>query len=392
MLKFALKNMAVKKVKIVLIVLSIVISASVGILAYNISKQVDSGIKSTAAYYDMIIGPSGSSTQLAMNTMFFTDTPLGTIPYDYVEKLELDNRVNKVVPFTMGDSYNGAKIIGTTPDFLEGKSIKTGDMFSEAFEAVIGSAVAKKYNLTIGSSLITSHGISEVSGTHEATPLKVVGILGETKTAYDNVIFTSCETVWEIHGHSGEDESIEEEEHEHAEGEVCAILVKSKSPSHYYSLKTEYSKDSSILVINPSEVLREVLENVDMSSKIVYVLCVIIVIMNIFVISVITLLNMYDSKKEISLMRLIGIGMKKINLLYIVQNGIIGLMSTVTAFFASRLFLTLIKNYVASMGIVLDVWKTYPLEWAIMAVIFIISVLPTVICTVSMAHKDGMSE
>ena len=90
MLKFALKNMAVKKVKIILIVLSIVISASVGILAYNISKQVDNGIKSTAAYYDMIIGPSGSSTQLAMNTMFFTDTPLGTISYDYVEKLEAD--------------------------------------------------------------------------------------------------------------------------------------------------------------------------------------------------------------------------------------------------------------------------------------------------------------
>ena len=101
---------------------------------------------------------------------------------------------------------------------------------------------------------------------------------------------------------------------------------------------------------------------------------------------------MYDSKKEISLMRLIGIGMKKINLLYIFQNGIIGLMSTAIAFLASRLFLTLIKNYVASMGIVLDVWKTYPFEWAIMAIIFVISVLPTIVCTVSMARKDGISE
>ena len=69
MLKFALKNMAIKKAKIILIVISIVISASVAILAYNISEQVDDGFKSTAAYYDMIVGPSGSSTQLAMNTM-----------------------------------------------------------------------------------------------------------------------------------------------------------------------------------------------------------------------------------------------------------------------------------------------------------------------------------
>ena len=61
MFKFALKNMAIKKAKIILIIISIVISACVGILAYNISEQVDSGFKSTAAYYDMIIGPSGSS-------------------------------------------------------------------------------------------------------------------------------------------------------------------------------------------------------------------------------------------------------------------------------------------------------------------------------------------
>ena len=49
MLKFALKNMAIKRAKIILIVLSIVISASVALLAYNISEQVDDGFKSTAA-------------------------------------------------------------------------------------------------------------------------------------------------------------------------------------------------------------------------------------------------------------------------------------------------------------------------------------------------------
>lgn len=88
MFKFAFKNMLIKKVKIILIIISIVISATVALLAYNISEQVDKGFKNTAAYYDMIIGPSGSSTQLAMNTMFFTEKPLGTISYEYVEELQ----------------------------------------------------------------------------------------------------------------------------------------------------------------------------------------------------------------------------------------------------------------------------------------------------------------
>ena len=85
--------MLIKKVKIILIIISIVISATVALLAYNISEQVDKGFKNTAAYYDMIIGPSGSSTQLAMNTMFFTEKPLGTISYEYVEELQKDNKL-----------------------------------------------------------------------------------------------------------------------------------------------------------------------------------------------------------------------------------------------------------------------------------------------------------
>lgn len=392
MFKFAFKNMAIKKAKIVLVVISIVISACVGLLAYNVAQQVDSGFKTTAGYYDMIIGPSGSSTQLAMNTMFFTEKPLGTISYEYVEKLEKDMRVNKVVPFTMGDSYNAAKIVGTTADFLEGKEVKDGEMFAEKFQCVVGAAVAEKYSLAIGSQLITSHGLTGEGHAHESNPLTVVGILKETKTAYDNVIFTPLETVWETHEH-GEENHDEHEEgnHEH-HGDVCAILVKSKSFNAYSQLSAEYGENSKLLLINPSEVLREVLENVDMSTTIVYILCIIILIMNIFIISVITLLNMYDSKKEIALMRLIGIGMNRINLVYIIQNGIIGLISTILAFAASRLCLVLMGGYVSSMGIVLDTAKIYPVELMIMAVVFVISVLPTVICTVNMSKKDGISQ
>ena len=44
------------------------------------------------------------------------------------------------------------------------------------------------------------------------------------------------------------------------------------------------------------------------------------------------------------------------------------------------------------MGIVLDVAKVFPIELVIMAVIFVISVLPTIVCTLNMSKKDGVSE
>ena len=262
MFKFAFKNMLVKRVKIALIIFSIVLSASVGILAYNISAQVEDGIYNTSAYYDTIIGPAGSDTDLAMTTMFFTGSVTETISYENYEKLQGDTRINVAIPFAMGDSYNGSKIIGTTAPFLDGKELRRGEMFDEKFEAVVGYEVARANGLEVGDTLITSHGISGAGHAHESNPLTVVGILDKTNTAYDNVVFTKVETIWAIHDHGGED--TEEEEHldseivsdthedethtdegshvigghtqeeaehdeDHEHREICAVLIKCKS-------------------------------------------------------------------------------------------------------------------------------------------------------------------
>ena len=215
MLKFALRHMAVRRTKLIMICLSIIITACVALLAYNISTQISEGIIQTAANFDIIIGPSGSSTQLAMNTMFFTDKPLGTIPYSLVDEIQNSGMANAVVPFSMGDSYNDAPIVGTTPALLDGKSLSSGEMFANACEAVVGYDVAKKYNLSVGSSLITSHGLSGSGHDHAESPLTVTGILSRTHTAYDNAVFTPCETIWALHNHEEE----HEEGEEHAEGE-----------------------------------------------------------------------------------------------------------------------------------------------------------------------------
>ena len=400
MLKFALKNMAVHWARVLLVALSIVITASVGLLAGNVSRQVNDGIVSTAAFYDLIVGPAGSATQLAMNTMFFTDEPLGTIPYEYVEEISESGLVNAVVPFTMGDSFNSARIIGTTPLFLDGKPLASGEMFRDVYEAVLGSAVAEHYGLKPGDSIITSHGLSGSGTEHAAAPLTVVGVLKETGTAYDNAVFTSYRTVWAVHGLETEEHHHEEDgdhdheedgEHDHAgEGQVCAILVRCKSFNDYSRLTAYYSDNAALLCINPATVLREVLQQVDLSSRIVYILCLVILLMNIMVISVITLLNMYDAQKEIALMRLIGIGMGRIARLYLIQNGIIGLVSTLLSLLLAHLSLGLMSGFVASMGIVLSVWKVYPLEWLILLAVFVISVLPTMARILTMSRRDSL--
>ena len=402
MLKFALKNMAIKKVQIILIVLSIVISAGIGVLAFNVATQVDEGITSGAQYYSAIVGPAGSNTQLAMNTMYFTDSPVGTIPYSVVSSLQQDQRVDSAIPFAMADNYNGYNVVGTTPAYLKNKSVAKGEMFTatETMQAVVGSNIAKYCDLEVGDLIYTSH---SASGTDTHTQgITVVGILEESHSSFDNVVFTQIKTLWDMHDHGEEHDDHEEgEEHQHTHGTVCAILVNTKNPGYAMQLVGEYDgkiittddgDNYTLQAIEPMSIVRDVLSDADDTKYIVFVLCAVILIMNIMIISIITLLNMYHSAKEISLMRLIGISMKKINLLYIIQNSIMGLVSVLLAFGVSRICMSLMNGYVESMGVVLNMTKIYPMEFIILLAVFIISVLPTVIWTFCMSRKDSISD
>ena len=400
MLKFALKNMAIKKTQVFLIILSIVISAGIAVLAFNVATQVDEGITNNAGYYSAIIGPAGSNTQLAMNTMYFTEEPVGTIPYSVVTNLQQDSRVTSVIPFAMADNYNGYGVVGTTPAFLDGKTVAQGELFAAdgTMQVVVGSNIAKYNSLKIGDVIYTSH--SANSSDLHTQGMTVVGILKETHSSYDNIVFTQLKTLWEMHDH-GEEEHAEEEEEHHHHGTVCAVLVNTKNPGYAMQLVNEYDGkiltdedgDSTTLqAIEPMSVVRDVLNDADDTKYIVFVLCAVILIMNIMIISIITLLNMYHSAKEISLMRLIGISMKKINLLYIIQNGIMGLCAVLLAFGVSRGCMVLMNDYVESMGVVLNMSKVYPAEFLILFVVFLISVLPTVIWTFSMSKKDSITD
>ena len=400
MLRFACKNMAIKKVQIILIVLSIVISAGIGVLAFNVATQVDEGITNNAGYYSAIVGPAGSQTQLAMNSMYFTDSPVGTIPYAVVSTLQQDQRVTSVIPFAMADSYNGYGVVGTTSAYLATKAVAKGAMFadSQTLEAVVGSNVAKYCDLAVGDVIYTSHSAGGTD-TH-AQGLTVVGILEESHSSFDNVVFTQIRTLWARHDHGEAEEEHEGEEH-HSHGTVCAILVNTKNPGYAMQLVTEYDGkivtaedgDSYTLqAIEPMSVVRDVLNDADDTKYIVFVLCAVILVMNIMIISIITLLNMYHSAKEISLMRLIGISMKRINLLYIIQNSMMGVVSVLLAFGVSRLCMLLMNDYVESMGVVLNMSKVYPVEFLILLGVFAISVIPTVIWTFCMSRKDSIAD
>lgn len=402
MFRFSIRNLFTKKAQAVLIMLSIIVSASVSNIAVNISNQVEDGITKTAGWYSLIIGPSGSATQLAMNTMYFTDKPLGTIPKSLYQDLMKDRRVKEVIPYSMADSYDGYNLVGTASSYLSGKEVLEGRMFDDtgSLEVVLGYDVAKNTGAKVGDIIKTSHS----EGEEHDTPFTVVGILEDSNSVYDEVVFTQLKSLWLVHEeeHHHEEEEDEdhdhEEEHEHNHG-VCAYLVKTEGPGQALQLKTEYDgkivqdedgDNVALQAIEPMETVRSLLDDMDTTKYVMRILCIVILLMNILVIIIITLLNMYHAKSEIQLMRLIGISLKKINLMYGIQNIMTGLISITGAYIGSHLGLSLISGYVRKMGVTVDIWKTYGIELGILLLVFIISVVPTFICISVMSKKKAV--
>ena len=400
MFKFALKNLWTRKSKSILTVISIIIATTIGLLAFNISSQVEDGIINTVSYYDTLVGPSGSDNQLALNTLFFTGTPVGTIDYHYYEMLKNDKKVNDAIPFAMGDSYKSAKIVGTEARYLENHKLKDGKLFSDKFEAVFGYNVAKESGLKVGDTFLTSHGISESGNTgHEHNePYTVSGILAKTNTAYDNVVFISIEDVWAVHG-TGEHahEEAEPTDHEHEENEhetgksVTAVLVKSKGINFQLKLSEEINKIAGLQAINPTSVVREVMDNIDLSKQIVFILCFVIGVMAFVIVYIVALLNMYDAKKDIKLMRLLGISKGKINGILVIQNLFMVLIAMILSVVLCRALLIAVNSFTSGMGIVINYLKFYIEELYIIGGIIIVSLIPSWVVNLRAFKKDAVN-
>jgi len=389
MIKFALKNLWTRRSKAFLSAISIVMATTIGLLAFNISSQVEDGIVQTVTYYDTLVGPTGSETQLALNTLFFTGAPIGTISYENYESLKNDIRVNDAIPFAMGDSYKGAKIVGTEARYLEKYKLNSGRLFNNSFEAVVGYNIAKENKLNIGNTFFTSHGISEVGGTghQHAEAYTVSGILKKTNTAYDNVIFVNISDVWNVHNHAEE----EHKEEEHIHGDITSILLKTKSPSMQANISAELNKISGLQAINPATVVRDIMENIDLSKQIVYVLCFVIGVMSFMIIYIIALLNMHDTKKDVKLMRLLGISKAKINSILIIQNLIITIISVFVSFILCRVLLLAVNHFTSSMGIVVNYLKIYNYEFLIIFAIIILSLVPSFIANIKSFRQDPIN-
>lgn len=206
------------------------------------SEQLDRAFQRDLAGIDAVVGAKGSPMQLILAGVFHIDVPPGNIPLAEVRKLERMPLVKQAIPISLGDAFQGFRIVGTTPDYLAHYKLRLaeGAPWREPMQAVLGAQVARAAGLRLGDSFAGSHGLAGGGNAHADAPYRVTGVLAPCGCVVDRLVLTGLESVWHVHeahgmpgkgGTAHADHDAEDHDHEDdAAREVTMALVTYKSP------------------------------------------------------------------------------------------------------------------------------------------------------------------
>lgn len=359
-LQFVKTNILSKKLRNFLTIFSILVSVMLIISVQNLTTQLKSNVIENAGAYDILVGAPGSSIQLVLNTIFYYDAPIANINIEYYESLQKDSRVVNVVPIGMGDNYNGYKIIGTSNDFFTDKyKLKSGELFKNNGEAVIGSTVAKITGLKVGDKFSGMHGLTEEGG-HEHGDFKytVVGILEQTKTPSDTVIYTDIESLWTVHGlehneyNENDDMEIDDEHDESMHGNssenlITALLIKTTSLSNQVMVTNDLNKNNDIQAINPAATLRKLLVMLNAGEIVVTLVAYVSIFLSIIVLFTTMLSASIERRKDISILRALGANRKTVFKTILLETLIIAIIGATLGFVVAHIAIGILGNYTA---------------------------------------------
>jgi len=393
-LRIAFKNLLHKPLYAALCWLLLACSTAVLLLLIALNRQAREQLEKQIAGVDMVLGAKGSPLQLILSSVYNLDAPTGNIYLHDAQRFMQHPLVEDAIPISLGDSYQGYRIIGTTAAYLQKYQLKpaTGAVFSKPMEVVIGATVAKRTGLTIGAGFAGTHGLGEKGHVHDEHQYVVKGILPATGLSVDQLILTPLESVWEIHatkttvrdvehGEEAGDEHAhmrganahdhDDEDHEHAENkahdhddaghehaadqdhdagpherqpaptssttQITAVLIKFKNPLAQLQLPRMINENTNMQAAVPAIEINRLQSLLGSGTEVLRILGWLLAALATCSIFVMLVQGTHERRYELALLRSMGCGRGRLLALVLAEAAILGITGIIGGFLLSRL-------------------------------------------------------
>ena len=208
-LRLAFASLRSRKLTTALTVASIALSVTLLVGIETVRAGVRDSFAGTIRGVDLIVGARGGTLQVLLSTVFGIGNPSGSVQLRTMERWQQHPAVKWVVPYSLGDSHRGFRVVGTSTEFYERYRFRkdgritfaAGRAAAADSDVVIGSEVAERLGYRVGSPVVVTHGLRDIgTSNHEAHPFRVVGVLNRTFTPIDRSVYVTLEGIEAMHG------------------------------------------------------------------------------------------------------------------------------------------------------------------------------------------------
>ena len=361
---------------IILFTSGVAIISLIILLRDSFEKQMEKNARGI----DLVVGAKGSPLQLILSGIYHVDYPTGNISYEEAKNLAKNPLIKSVIPMALGDNYKGYRIVGTSTDYISlyDGEIQEGKAWNKPFQAVIGAKVARQSGLKLHDTFSGTHGlIKGIGHVHDDVTYSVVGIMAENGSVLDQLILTSIESVWEVHGiHTHHDHGEEHEchhghdnhadhhhhhrhdcDHEHGgehhhetkqELEITTMLISYKSPMGAITLPRMINQSTNMQAASPALEINRLYSRLGVGIKTLNTIAGIIILISAFSIFISLLNSLKERKYELALMRVIGGSRARLFSMVILEGLCISFIGYVTGAVVSRLGIWGLSYYAES--------------------------------------------
>ena len=345
----AIKSLISRKVSVILTVVSLTLSISlylsIDTLRIGAKKSFFGNVKTG----DLILGSRSGEIQLLLYSLFQIGNPTNNISWDSYKEISKNPDIEWMVPISLGDSHKQFRVMGTSQAYFERYeyrnekklAFQNGSVFTDLFDVVIGSDVAKKLNYNLNDNIVIAHGISSQS-LHDEFPFKVKGILKKTGTSVDRLVLVSLEALEVIHKDwkagikiPNAKKSNNNNYNDLEPKEITAAIIKIKSPIKVFQIQRQINKYEfePLQAIIPGIALSKLWQIVSVTENIMLLISAMVIISSFIGMTAILYSTLNGRRKEMALLRIVGASPYTIFTLMITEALIIAISSIFISIF-----------------------------------------------------------
>ena len=363
-LRLAFQSLRSRVLTTSLTVFSIALSVLLLVGVDRVRSGAQAGFAGTISGVDLVVGARSGDLPLLLSTVFHIGNGANDISYASYEHFRTHPAVAWTIPFSLGDSHKGYRVVATDGNFYEhyqfrhGQSLTftAGHPASALFDCVLGAEVARRLHYQLGSRITLAHGLESVSlMNHADKPFTVVGILAQTATPVDRAIYITLlgDEAMHIDWTDGTPPALGEEipaskidPSKLKINQISAFLVRSKLRITTLLLQREINtyKPEPLSAVIPGLALADLWSLVGYADVALSLVSAAVLVVGLLAMLAALYTALNERRREVAVLRVVGLHAGQIFSLFVLESTLIATAGTVLGIAGAYLLLALVRG------------------------------------------------